>query len=190
MEVDEMETEVVVPCASNHANRKGELVMGNMEKKIDLTPFLWCEEKRELMERNKRAEEYSARAELRRAKRKERKAEICVKVLGVVAGILLGSVLLYVVNKVDLPELNLNLPKFTLTHEDRYAIPSETTSKGMHYIYVTERYCTVTEVTQDYITVDYNGNEYSFFGYGYEVGEEIICQFTDNWEIVGVTERS
>lgn len=158
-------------------------------KTLDLTPFLWCEEKRELAERNKRAEEYSARAELRRAKQKERKAEICVKVLSAIVGVGIGIGILVFISNSDFKLPELQLPKFTLTHEDRYAIPSETTSKGMHYVYVTERICEVTEITADYVTVDYNGNEYSFFGYGYEVGEKIICQFTDGWEIVGVTER-
>lgn len=69
--------------------------------------------------------------------------------------------------------------------EPRYAKASESEN---HYVYVTERVCKVTEITEDYVTVEYDGKEYDFFGYGYEVGEEIICQFTDGWEIVGVCE--
>jgi hypothetical protein len=48
----------------------------------------------------------------------------------------------------------------------------------------------VTEVTDTQVYVVYKGNEYSFYAYKaeLEVGDEIVCQFTDNWEIVGVTE--
>lgn len=61
-------------------------------------------------------------------------------------------------------------------------------SNAQNYVYVSERICTVTDITEDCITVCYNGNEYAFFGYGYEEGQQIICQFTNDMEIVGVTE--
>ena len=66
--------------------------------------------------------------------------------------------------------------------------PRYVKADGNCYVYVTEKLCEVTEVTSNYITVSYKGNEYSFHGYDYEVGQEIICQFTDEMEIVGVVE--
>ena len=150
-----------------------------MEKSIDLTFIKMLQEKRELEERNARAAAYSAKIERKRARKAERKRRTLEIVRNVtLTGVIIAGVVMLALH--GLP----NLPK----PEHRYAIPSEST-QGLHYIYVTERYCTVTEITADYVTVSYNGNEYSFFGYGYEVGDEIICQFTDGWEIVGVTER-
>ena len=65
--------------------------------------------------------------------------------------------------------------------EPRYAIASE---RGeMHYEYVTERKCEVINVS-NVITVEYKGNLYSFYGNGYKIGDEVICKFTDNMEIV------
>ena len=66
--------------------------------------------------------------------------------------------------------------------EPRYAIASE---RGeMHYEYVTERKCEVTNVSGKKVTVAYKGNLYSFFGDGYRVGDELICKFTDDYRIV------
>lgn len=69
--------------------------------------------------------------------------------------------------------------------EHRYTIARENGHR--HYTYVTDRECKVTEVTEDLVTVECNGNLYGFYVYNteLEVGDEIICQFTDNWEIVG-----
>lgn len=72
--------------------------------------------------------------------------------------------------------------------EPRYAIASERQTNGNYFVYVTEHICEVTKTTVDMVTVSYKGNEYSFYGCGYEVGEEIVCQFTDNMEVVGVVE--
>lgn len=68
--------------------------------------------------------------------------------------------------------------------EYRYAISSETEN----YIYVTEKLCEVVNTNENITTVSYNGNEYNFYGNGFKNGEEIICQFTDKMEIIGVIE--
>lgn len=71
---------------------------------------------------------------------------------------------------------------FMASHsEPRYAIASE--HGTMHYEYVTERKCTVTDI-QNMITVAYNGNEYAFYGDGFQKGDEVICKFTDDFRIV------
>lgn len=71
---------------------------------------------------------------------------------------------------------------FMASHsEPRYAIASE--HGTMHYEYVTERKCTVTDI-QNMITVSYNGNEYAFYGDGFQKGDEVICKFTDDFRIV------
>lgn len=66
--------------------------------------------------------------------------------------------------------------------EPRYAIASE---RGeIHYEYVTERKCEVTNVSGKKVTVAYKGNLYAFYGEGYKVGDKLICKFTDSMEIV------
>lgn len=72
--------------------------------------------------------------------------------------------------------------------EGYYMETDEQQSNGTYFVYVTERICEVTEINNDLITVEYNGNLYDFFGYGYEIGEQITCQFTTGMEIVGVVE--
>ena len=73
--------------------------------------------------------------------------------------------------------------------EQRYAIAGDN-GNGLHYIYVTDRYCLVTKIDDELgkVFVDYQGETYSFYGNGYNVGDEIICQFTDDWEIRDVVE--
>lgn len=75
--------------------------------------------------------------------------------------------------------------------EPRYAIASEVQANGNHYIYVTEKPCTVTEVTDTKVYVEYKGNEYSFYAYKtqFKVGDEITCRFTDDMKIYDTTER-
>ena len=53
----------------------------------------------------------------------------------------------------------------------------------MHYEYVTERKCTVTDI-QNMITVSYKGDEYAFYGDGFHKGDEVICKFTDDFRII------
>lgn len=105
-------------------------------------------------------------------KRKERRREIASNIA--IATISIGLITAFILE--------------ALSIEPRYAIASEQQSNGNYYTYVTERKCEVVDIVQDYITVSYNGNNYDFFGTGYEVGEKIICQFTDSMEIVGVVE--
>jgi hypothetical protein len=78
--------------------------------------------------------------------------------------------------------------KATTTEHGYYKKTETMQSNGNYFVYVTERICEVEEINNDLVTVEYKGKLYDFFGYGYEVGEEIICQFTNNWEIIGVTE--
>ena len=66
--------------------------------------------------------------------------------------------------------------------EPRYAIASE--HGTMHYEYVTERKCEVTNVSNTVVTVNYKGDLYSFYGDGYEIGDELICKFTDDMHII------
>ena len=66
--------------------------------------------------------------------------------------------------------------------EPRYAIASE--HGAMHYEYVTERKCDVVDVSGTIVTVNYKGDLYSFYGNGYEIGDKVICKFTDDYQIV------
>lgn len=76
----------------------------------------------------------------------------------------------------------------TVPYQEGYYKQTETTQNGNHYVYVSERICTVTDIVADYVTVYYNGNYYSFFGTGYVKGQTIVCQFTNDMKIIGVTE--
>jgi hypothetical protein len=122
----------------------------------------------ELAERNEKAERYSKSVQSRH---RNFLAKICKGVALIVSAVAVSAVCIVASGKT----------------EPRYAIPSEQ-ANGFHYVYITERICTVTEITGDYVTVEYNGNLYDFFGYGYSIGETITCQFTDGMEIVGVVE--
>lgn len=137
------------------------------QKSIDLTFATWCNEKNTIAKRNARAAAYSNSIH----NKKKRYAK------EVILNIAMALCLLAIITVVFIKAFST---------EPRYAIPYE--NGTYHYIYVTERICTVTEIVGDYITVYHNGNYYSFYGTGYIEGQTIICQFTDNWEIVGVTE--
>lgn len=75
--------------------------------------------------------------------------------------------------------------------EPHYAIASEVQANGDHYIYVTEKLCTVTKVTDTKVYVEYKGNEYSFYAYKtkLKVGDEVVCRFTDDMKIYDTIER-
>ena len=71
-----------------------------------------------------------------------------------------------------------------MSAERRYAIAGDD-GNGNHFIYVTEIPCEVYEVSSNLVTVEYKGNLYSFYAYNteLEVGDEVVCRFTDNMEI-------
>ena len=78
-----------------------------------------------------------------------------------------------------------NLPEY----EPHYAIGKP--SNGVNYTYVTERKCVVTEITESQIYVEYKGEVYSYYYDKSErqllrVGDVVYCQFTDDWEIIGI----
>lgn len=65
-----------------------------------------------------------------------------------------------------------------------YAVASNNNS-GYAYEYVTDRVCTVTEISGDIITVETrNGNQYEFYGNGYEINETIVCTFNSADELI------
>jgi hypothetical protein len=60
---------------------------------------------------------------------------------------------------------------------------------GNYFVWVTERICEVEKIDNDLVTVEYKGNLYDFFVSDpetYEIGQKIVCQFTNDMEIVGV----
>ena len=48
--------------------------------------------------------------------------------------------------------------------------------------------CIIREIVGDTITVEHNGNLYSFYGYGYVEGQKIICTFTDDMKVIDASE--
>lgn len=133
-----------------------EMVQRNyLEKKIAR------EKAEELAMRNRKARAYSRRCRSNQAK-KDRMFAICA---GVVFAVVMFSIVA------------------CSGTENRYAIAREN-GNGIHYTYVTERKCTVTEVMDNCVAVSYKGNEYSFYTYDTElkVGDEVVCKFTDNWK--------
>ena len=67
--------------------------------------------------------------------------------------------------------------------EQTYAIASEN-GNGIHYEYVTDKVCEVTEIKGNLVTVEYKGNLYSFYGTGFELNEKIVCTFNSADEII------
>jgi len=142
-----------------------------MEKKLDLTFARMVQKKNELTERNARAAAYSASIKERNKGNKG----------NIMSNIIIAVMFLFIVVLCGAGIVSASAT------ESRYAIASES-NNGLHYEYVTERTCEVTEINGDLVTVNYKGELYSFYGDGYEVGTEIICKFTDDWKIVGVAE--
>ena len=74
--------------------------------------------------------------------------------------------------------------KLYLERDYTYAIPCEN-GNGIHYEYVTDKVCTVTEINDNLITVETReGNLYEFYGTGYKVNDKIICVFNKSNEII------
>lgn len=145
-------------------------------KTLDLAFAKLCNENAELARRNRMAEEYSANVQNRKATRKHNTIYKATRYA--LVGVLSAAILAGGIHAIS-----------STTKEPRYAVAtSEKQSDGHWYIYVTERICEVTEISGDIVTVEYDGQLYAFYGYGYSVGQKITCQFTDNWEIVGVVE--
>lgn len=142
-------------------------------KTLDLTFARMVCKRNEISERNAKATAYSESVQNRRRQDKHFLANICkgIAVVGVVSVTMITCVVAFAKS------------------EPRYAIANNN-GNGIHYTYVTERECVVTEVTDTQVYVAYKGNEYSFYAYKteLEVGDEIVCQFTDAMEIVGVVE--
>lgn len=129
----------------------------------------------EINRRNREAQAYIDSHKKRTTVRKEDLA-IMLCMLAAIVGLVVGIII----------KANLDEPLYIT--EGYYMETDEKQANGNYFVYVTERICEVTEINNDLITVEYNGNFYDFFGYGYEVGEQIVCQFTNGMEIVGVTE--
>ena len=77
------------------------------------------------------------------------------------------------------------LPLLASAKQDMtYTIASENCN-GVHYEYVIDRVCTVTEIDGELITVETrNGNIYEFYGDGYKVNDTVICTFNSANEII------
>jgi len=95
--------------------------------------------------------------------------EILLEILG---GIALATILIIFIIIVLATETDYN---YAVAIEDEF---------GVHYEYVTERICTVTEIKNDLITVDCKGKLYQFYGTGYTINDEIICVFNEANEII------
>lgn len=136
-------------------------------REVDLTFAKFCNANAELRKRNAKALAYSESV----CKRKHEYNKEAIFNIAMALCVLAIVLIIFVK---------------AFTTERRYAVPYD--NGAYHYTYVTERICTVTETTNNLITVDYKGNLYSFYGNGYKAGEKIVCQFTDDWQIVGVVE--
>lgn len=144
------------------------------QKEINLTFVRLVNKKAELNKRNAKAQEYIDSVAQRRATKHRlfKKGSVTTETLITIASLLCVLI------------LTAGIFAKAVNTEPRYAIASEQQADGNHFIYVTERVCTVTEIKNNLITVECKGNLYSFYGNGYKVGTEIVCLFTDNWEIV------
>lgn len=154
-----------------------ETMNGTMNKGNELNELnelkLWSfvNENYEMSWRNRKATEYSEGIANKKSKRKA----IIFYIIAVAIGVLLMGVMVV---------------KAMATENGYYIKTNAKQTDGSYYVYVTEKKCEVIEVdtTRELVTVDYKGNAYSFYGDGYTEGEQIICQFTDAMEIMGIVE--
>jgi hypothetical protein len=122
-----------------------------------------CNERADAIRNQRLAYNYSLSVEVDREIKRERRKEVVIG--GIVAVICITIMIL--------------ATKSLIGYADKtYANTSDTTTEA----------CVVTSVTEDLVTVSYDGNYYSFYGNGYEVGEMIICQFTSEMEIIDILE--
>ena len=82
--------------------------------------------------------------------------------------------------------VSIIMASFSNGNDCTYAI-ADNSNPDIHYVYVTDRVCTVTEISDDIITVETrDGNLYEFYGNGFEVNETVICVFNDADELIDV----
>ena len=143
-----------------------------MKKEIEAFPGVG--NNTEINRRNRQAQAYIDSKAKRTTVRKEDLAIILCILFALIA-LVIGIIV----------KANFNEPMY---QEGYYISTDVQQPNGNYFVYVTERICEVEAINNDLITVEYNGNFYDFFGYGYEEGQTIICQFTNSMEIVGVVE--
>lgn len=158
------------------------------QKAINEANAIREKEEKERQKEISKAEEYVFKCERKRIERAKRKEKIKYRIA--ILSLIVSMALIYILEVKDIPSRNSNEEPHYESYE-KY----ETTSEPSHIV-PTKRVCKVIEVkevvevnndsvkTKNIVTVDYNGNNYSFEGDGYFVGETIRCSFTDNMEIV------
>lgn len=149
------------------------------QKELKLDGVILCQRKmkalKELEERTIPAEKYLAKCKAKRIAKKKRKAKIkevlVLTTLWVTLGLLLVFKCSYEIIR------NANDPHYENTVETE-----------INREYPVEAICEIVEVdeTENIVTVEYNGEEYSFNGDRFFVGEKILCKFTQNMELVDV----
>lgn len=141
--------------------------------KTDFIPYI--REKSEKARRNRIAKEYLQEVTERKAEAKAEKKRNIIAIAAFLCVLILTIILF--------------AKAFT---EQGYYKKTETMQPdGNYFVWVTEIECEVTEIENDLITVSYKGNAYDFFVSDpetYEIGQKIVCQFTNDMEIVGITE--
>ena len=142
------------------------------QKEIDLTFVRLVNKKAELNKCNEKPQVCSDSIQKRRRTKRKVKGFITTDALITIASLLCVVALAIII-----------FAK-ALTIEPRYAIAGDD-GNGNHFIYVTEIPCEVYEVSNNLVTVEYKGNLYSFRAYNteLEVGDEVICRFTDDMKI-------
>ena len=114
-------------------------------------------------------EKYKAEQKLETARKKNNKILAILIATGLTAGVIIGYTCIPVGAKAK-------APTETTTPEET----TETVTADVE--------CLITDVVGDTITVTYNGELYSFYGYGYAEGQRVICTFTEAMEIINASE--
>ena len=117
-----------------------------------------CNARADTARNQKRAYDYSLSVQVDREIKRERRREVLKELI---------------ISSICIITLVFMLNAFINYANKSYANTSDTSTKA----------CIVTEVSENLITVSNNGNYYSFYGNGYEVGDMVVCQFTSEMEM-------
>ena len=149
------------------------------QNELKLDGVILCQRKmkavKELEERTIPAEKYLTKCKAKRIAKAKRKAKIKETIVLTLLWTILGLALVIKCSNAIISNANDLQYKNTIETE----ISRE---------YPIEAICEIVEVneTENIVTVEYNGEKYSFNGNRFFVGEKILCKFTQDMELADI----
>ena len=158
---------------ANKTQTETKTMQAQKEIKTDFIKMI--AERRNLAIRQKAAQEYIAKCKNKRIAKAKRKAKIKEVLVLTTLWVVLGLLLVFKCSYEIIRNAN------DLHYEN-------TVETEISREYPVEAICEIVEVdeTENIVTIEYNGEEYSFNGDRFFVGEKILCKFTQNMELVDV----